>query len=237
VLIKTKGIVIKTIKYGDTSAICNIFTKEMGVVGFHLPGVFSNKGKFKLSFIQIFNLVEISFNYNKNKNLQRLSDISCLKFPMIQSYQHQAFFSVCSEVIQQSLKENEINDSLFNYIENHVLNAFDQPMHFWQLPYTMLNLLYYYGCAPNLNGYQEGDLLDMQEGVFGRSLLSLKFTADAQSSLIIYNLLCNKAEHIEQNHHTRHQVIEDLIIYFKLHVNEFFELKSREVWQEMLSNR
>jgi DNA repair protein RecO (recombination protein O) len=236
VLIKTKGIVIRTIKYGDTSAICNIFTKEMGVLGFHLPGVFSNKGKIKLSFIQTFNLVEISFNHNKNKNLQRLSDISCIKFPMVQNYQHQAFFSVCSEIIQQSLKENEINELLFDYIENHVLNAFEQPVHFWQLPYTMLNILYYYGCAPNINGYQEGDLLDMQEGVFNRSLLSLKHTADGNSSKIIYQLLCNQAEQIDQNLKTRHQVIEDLIVYFKLHVNEFFELKSREIWQEMMTS-
>lgn len=234
-LIKTKGIVIRAIKYGDTSAICNIYTKDIGMVGFHLPGVYGNKGKIKLSFLQVFNLVEINFNYNKNKNLQRISDITCLKFPVIQTYHQQAFLSVCSEILQMSIKEQEINEGLFNYIEQHILPAFEHPIHFWQLPYTMLNVLFYYGCAPNLNGYEEGDLLDMQEGVFSKSLLSLKHTADSNSSKLIYRLLNNQTNELDHHFKNRHQVIEDLILYFRLHVNPHFELKSREIWHEMLA--
>lgn len=55
---KTKGIVLKTIKYGDASAITKIFTEEFGLIGFHVPSLFKNKGKIKPSHLQALNCIE-----------------------------------------------------------------------------------------------------------------------------------------------------------------------------------
>jgi hypothetical protein len=86
---KTRGIVIRTIKYGESSAICNILTEQFGLIGFHIPGVYKNKGKVKISYLQPLNTVEVSLNYKKNSNLQRILDITCHSYPELKSFRIQ----------------------------------------------------------------------------------------------------------------------------------------------------
>ena len=53
-------------------------------------------------------------------------------------------------------------------------------------------------------------------------------------SNVIYNILAHGSEQLSQDGTLRHQTIEALIDYFRLHINESFDLKSREVlWQVM----
>lgn len=233
-IVKTLGIVIKKIKYGDTSIICNIYTKELGLIGFHVPGVFSKKAKINISYFQELTLLELSFNYNKNKNLQKISDISCKKSHNMTSIAQQAYFTVCSEILQLSIKEQEINEYLFDYLEQRFLNTLNAELNFWQLPSTMLNVLYFYGCSPNTNTYQNNYCLNFQEGIFCDMNTYVKLKSSPESAEIIFSLLTEQHLKLPYNHELRNQVINDLIIYYKIHVNDYFELKSRPIWQELM---
>jgi DNA repair protein RecO (recombination protein O) len=232
---KTRGIIIRTIKYGESSAICNILTEQYGLIGFHIQGVFKNKGKVKMSYLQALNTVELSLNYKKNSNIQRISDITCQSYPELKTFSQQAYYQVFCELIQQTVKENELNKNLFEYLYNEVIPSLNTDIHFWQLPFSMLNVLHHYGCSPNCDSYTDDAYLDLQNGVFIETLLPLKFIAEKDSSAIIFEILTKGISHLPNNKPLRYKVIEELLRYFQYHVNEHFELKSRSILSEVLS--
>jgi DNA repair protein RecO (recombination protein O) len=238
VLNKTLGIVIKVIKYGESSAICHIYTQELGLIGFHIPAVFNGKGKGKIksAYLQPLQLLEISFNYNKTKNLQSLGEASCPFIFNLTHYQNQAFYHVICELLQQSLKENEINIPLFKYLHQSLLPSINNPLHFWALPSTMVILLYFHGCAPNVDSYQSHSLLDLNEGIYRTQLLSLKNSAMESSSAAIYLLLKDEKDLLPLDAKLRTEVIDDLERYYKVHINEYLELKSRAIWGELMAS-
>ena len=234
-IVKTLGIVVKTIKYGDNAAISNIFTHELGLVGFHIPSAFSSKGKIKSSYLIALNVLEISFNYNKNKNLQSIADISCKKFIQLNGANQQAYYTVCTEAVQQLIKEQEINHELFHYLSNDFQHDFQSNIHFWQLPSTLLSLLYHYGCSPNIHSFKQGYYLDLMEGVF-KAHNNLKQCAKEDSSQLVYDILTNNIAQKSYDVKLRNEIINDLIIYYKIHVNENFDLKSRQIWYDVMTS-
>ncbi len=231
---KTKGIVLKTIKYGDASAITKIFTEEFGLIGFHIPSLFKNKGRIKPSHLQALNCVEISFNLSNAKNLYAIKDLTCHFHFSGAQFSQQAYYNVIVELITQSIKENEHNTSLFAYLYQQLIPSLNEHTGYWQLPTAMLQILYHYGCAPNTDGYENNHVLDLQNGIFSESFLEAYYTANPAVSNVIYNILAHGSDQLSQDGTLRHQTIEALIDYFRLHLNESFDLKSREVlWQVM----
>lgn len=232
---KTRGIVIRNTKYGEASAICNILTETHGLLGFHIPGAYKNKGKIRLSHIQLLNTVEISLRYNKNKNLQRINEIHCHSFPEPAGNSARAFYHVICELLQQTVKENEVNGDLFEYLYSEALPGISGDIHFWQLPFFMLGVLHHYGCAPNCDTYEEGNYLDLRNGVFLDSLLPLSSIADRESSEVINKILNEGIAHLPKNAELRGKVINDLILYYRYHISDNFDLRSMEILQSMQS--
>ena len=233
-LSKTPGIVIRTIKYGDSSAISNIYTEQYGLLGFHIPGVFKNKGIVKISYLQALNAVDLTFNYRKTKNLQRITDISCKFYPDLQDFNRKALHSISCELLQQTIRENEHNTALFTYLYQQALPGLNSQIHYWQLPFMMLKILHHYGCSPNIESYTTDAYLDLQNGVFSTTLLPLKYISDGPVSKTVYEILTQGINHLPKDAALRHQTIEDLILYYKLHINEHFDLRSRDILQQVV---
>ncbi len=225
---------IRTIKYGEASAISNIYTEQYGLLGFHIPGAFRNKGAVRISHLQPLNVVDITFHYQKTRNLQRITDISCRLYPDLHDFNNKALYSIVCELLQQVIRENEHNQSLFEYLQQQAIPGLNSPIHFWQLPFMMLKILYHYGCSPNIDGYAEDALLDLQNGIFSNSMLQLKYTSDVPVSKTIYEILTSGINHLPKDAALRHQTIEDLILYYKLHINENFDLRSRDILSQVV---
>ncbi len=232
---KTKGIVLRTIKYGEASAICNILTEQFGLLGFHIPAAFKNKGKIKISYLQPLNLVEFSFNYNKIKNLHSISDISCHQYPDFKNFNQQAFYHVLCELLQQTIKDNEINHSLFHYLYDEAIPSINTDLHFWQLPYVMLSILHHYGCAPNIDTYSDNTCLDLKNGIFIDHSPINRFLSNETCSSLIFDMMTKGIMHLDNQARLRQQVTNDLITYYRLHIQEDFSLRSMDVLMEVVS--
>jgi DNA repair protein RecO (recombination protein O) len=232
-LSKSKGIVIRTIKYGESSAITNILTEQFGLIGFHIPSAFKNKGKIKVSYLQPLNAVEISFNNQKTKSLQSISDISCLHYPDLKNFNQQAFYQVLCELLQQIVKENEINHALFHYLYDEAIPEMNSDLHYWQLPYVMLSILHHYGCAPNIDTYNTGNCLDLKNGIFLDLAPHYKNVADAECSEIIFDMMSKGITHLPVKAKLRQNIVRHLVTYYRLHIHEDFDLRSMEILTEV----
>lgn len=76
-LLTTKGILLKTIKYGDTSLIAHIFTEQFGLQLYMLKGVRSNRrNSAKASLLQPSALLNLAVYHQPQKNFQIIKDFS-----------------------------------------------------------------------------------------------------------------------------------------------------------------
>ena len=82
---KTKGLVLRTVKYGETSVIVSIFTELFGLQSYLVNGVrtISKKGSAKASMFQPTAILDMVVYHNELKQLQRIKE-----FRWSHLYQH-----------------------------------------------------------------------------------------------------------------------------------------------------
>ena len=114
---KTRGIVLRTVKYGETSLIVDLFTELFGRQSYLVNGVrtSSRKGMGKANLFQPAANLELEAYHQELKNLQRLKE-----FRWATLYQH-LYFDVLKnsvalfmvELLQKTLKQPEPNPIQF----------------------------------------------------------------------------------------------------------------------------
>ena len=125
-LYKTKGIVLRAVKYGETSLVVTIFTELFGVQSYLVNGVrtSSKKGTGKAALFQPSAMLDLVVYHNELKNLNRIKE-----FRWGYIYQHilsdvrknaVALFMV--ELLLKSLKQPEANADLFHFTEDSFLH-------------------------------------------------------------------------------------------------------------------
>lgn len=76
-LAKTKSVVLRNVKYGDTSIISTLFTQEFGIQTYLIQGVrSSNKKGSKAGLLQPCTMLEIESDQKPFKNLLRLKEFT-----------------------------------------------------------------------------------------------------------------------------------------------------------------
>ena len=73
---KTEGIVLKTVKYSESSVIATIFTKKFGSLSFIVQGLRSTKNKQKGNLIQSGNILQLEIYLKEQRNLNRIKEYS-----------------------------------------------------------------------------------------------------------------------------------------------------------------
>ena len=73
---KTKGIVLRAVKYGETSLVLTLFTELFGLQSYIVNGVrtISKKGSSKSVFFQPSAILDLVVYHNEYKNLQRIKE-------------------------------------------------------------------------------------------------------------------------------------------------------------------
>jgi DNA repair protein RecO (recombination protein O) len=240
----TKGVVLRTVKYGDTSVITSIYTELFGIQQYIVKGVrqTTKKSAGKAGYFQPGAILDLEVYHNELKQLQFIKEFKW-------SYIYEAiFFDVVKntvamyiiELLQHSLKQPEANPELFYLIEDS-LKQLDKgtPLFTGNLPlYFTLHLAAELGFQ--LQGVYSMDttFIDWQEGCFVKEQPVHPYYADNQLAAItsrIANLsFYNELETIALNQHTRRQLLEAYQTFLALHIPGFGEMKSYAILQELL---
>ena len=75
-LIKTKGIVLRNLKYGESSLILDIYTEDFGLNSYIVSGVRNKNSKSKSGGLQLMSLVEIVAYHKNKKALYRIKEFN-----------------------------------------------------------------------------------------------------------------------------------------------------------------
>ena len=74
-IIKTKGYVFRTLKYGDHQVITDIFTESNGLLTFIVPGARKGGVHSKGIFLQPLSSLDLIIEVQDGKNLQKIKEI------------------------------------------------------------------------------------------------------------------------------------------------------------------
>jgi DNA repair protein RecO (recombination protein O) len=241
---KTKGVVLRTIKYGETSIVVTVFTGLFGIQSYMVNGVRlsgkNNPGK--ANYFQPAAILELIVYHNELKNLQRIKE-----FKWSYLYEN-LFFDVFKnsvalfmvELLHKSLKQAESNPDLFNFVEDAFihLDKSDETVVANYPLFFCLQLINFFGFRFSDEYSEQNDVLDLQEGLFVAERPSHPYFIEGELAFITSQLLkvMQPAElrHIRLNHETRRTLLSAYQSFYALHIQDFGTLKTLPVLQEVL---
>lgn len=240
---KTKAIVLRTIKYGETSLVVTVFTELFGVQTYMVNGVRSSKKtSAKANYFLPGAILDLLVYHHEQKNMQRIREFSWAVL-----YQH-----VLSDVIKNSialymvellykcLKQPEQNEPLFYFCEDVLLclDKADRVVTANMPLYFSLQLCHFLGFKMNDDYNEVQQVLDLREGSFVEEQPAHPDFIDGSNAMLTSQLL--KVMHPDElsNFHLHHEVRRKLLNYYHnyyaLHIQDFGEMKTLSVLQDVL---
>jgi DNA repair protein RecO (recombination protein O) len=117
---KTKGIVLRSIKYGETSLVVTLFTELFGVQTYMVNAVRSTKkSAAKANYFQPAAILDLVVYHSENKSMQRIKEFSWayLYDNILTDVIKNSISSYMMELLQKCLKQPETNSDLFHFCE------------------------------------------------------------------------------------------------------------------------
>ena len=218
---KTKGIVFRLTKYGETSIIVNIFTEQFGLRGYIVNGVRGKSATNKIALYQPLTLVDLVVYHREHANLERIKEIKCLHpFHSITiDVQKSSIAMFISEIMNKTVREESPNAELFGFLFESIyaLDTLQQGYENFHLVF-LLKLSRYLG----FGAYQANEV------VGGRP-------ADKTTEQTLEKLVrAAYQEHIVLTNSQRRTTLELLLKFYADHIDNLGEIRSVQVLREVL---
>lgn len=239
-LIKTRGIVLRTKKYSETSIIADIYTEEKGLRSYIISGVRSKKSRVSAGLLQIMTPVDIVAYHREGKDLTRLKEIkSHYVFQQIPfDVPRGAVGMFMVEIAQKTIRGEEPQQELFDFLLNHFIYLDETNHSFANLHlHFMVNLTEFLGFLPSDLYSSETPYFDLQEGCFQSFSPShphwLRPEMGAKLSQLLQ--LNKEACHtISFSREERKALLRSLVDYYRLHIEQFPQVYSLSILEEVL---
>jgi len=236
-LVKTKAIVISSLKYQEKSLIVKCLTLSDGVKSYFVPNAFAaKKSNQKIAYFQPLTVLEIEANHKNKGTLEHFKEIK-----LAHAYQSistnilkSTIALFLSEIIHHSIHEEEKNEALFLFLESAFLwlDAHDEVANFHLI--LVLEMSKFLGFYPDTSD-RDLPYFEKNEGIFiptqsisclnehetylFKRLLDLKFDSDQKTFAGV----------------ERQILLKILLSYYSIHLDGFKNPKSLEVLKEVFA--
>ncbi|MEM9822194.1 MAG: DNA repair protein RecO [Bacteroidota bacterium] len=241
-LIKTRGIIFRSTKYSETSIITDIYTEEKGLRTYIIGGVRTKRAKFSASLLQLMSLVDMVAYHRDDREMSRIKELKAAKV-----YQSIPFNVVKGaigmfmiELARKVIREHEENTALFKFLFDSFAYLDDTHQAIANLHLSfILQLTAFLGFMPNGQYSQETPFFDMQEGMFCLEAPNhLHFLKEEMSQFLSQFLHCNREQchEIILQRQQRQQLLAELLIFYRLHIENMTALNAHLILQEVLDS-
>jgi DNA repair protein RecO (recombination protein O) len=236
-LVKTKAIVLSSIKFQEKSLIVKCFTQSHGLKSYFVRDAFSGrKSNQKIAYFQPLTILEIEAVHKNKGTLENFKEIKIsTPFHSIHSDIYKSTIVMfISEVLHHSIREEEKNESLFDFLEAALLwlDNHDEMANFHLI--LMLETTKYLGFYPDTSDI-DMPFFEMIEGVF-TPFHAISSLSEHETNLF-KKLIALRFDTDQKNFHVieRQLVLKILIDYYTLHLDGFKKPKSLDVLKEVFS--
>lgn len=241
-MLKTIGIVFRTIKYGETSVIANIFTEEKGLHTFIGGGVRSAKARMPFNLFQPMMVVDlVSYFRDDQHAVNRLKELRASEiwqnFPF--DIRRGAVALFMAEICRKSIQEAEENRELFSFLLKNLrwLDSSPHPIANLHLHF-LLGLSGFLGFQPQVD-FEESEerFFDLKEGTFSPVPLShthyLEPGATAQM-LALFNADLESCHEVVLSRAERKLLLTKLLQFYEFHVEGFNGVNTPDILEMVM---
>jgi DNA repair protein RecO (recombination protein O) len=219
---KTRGVVFRFTRYGETSIIVNIFTEMFGLQSYIVNGVRSTAARNKIALYQPLTLLELVVYHRPNANINRIKEVRCLHpyQTITADVRKSAIALFLNELLNKTVKEESHAADLCTFLINSLvmLDTIDRNTENFHLLFMIrLSRLLGFG-AFNVNEVLGVRVVDQET----ERLLEEMLDGGYDKPLIISNA-------------KRREILELLIKFFADHIGTLGDLRSLLVLREVLS--
>ena len=240
---KTKGIVLRTIKYGETSVVVTIFTELFGVQTYMVNGVrTTKKSSAKANYFQPGAILDLVVYHNAMQAMQRIKEFGwdILFQQVLSDVIKNSIALYMVELLQKCLHQPEQNTALFYFCEDVLvqLDKANKSITGNIALYFSLHLTHFFGFKMNDDYSEEQNILDLREGNFVTQQPAHPDFIDGEQALITSQLLKvmqpYELEDIKLHHDTRRKLLLHYQEYYALHIPDFGQMKTLSILHEVL---
>lgn len=237
--VKTRAIVLHSVRYGDNQLIVDFFTEAMGRLSFIVRLAKSAKAKMKRQYFQPLSILNIEFDHRPSLSLQRLKDIG-ISLPYADMLVNPYKISMTlflSEFLYYSTRNEQNNIPLFQFLVNSMEWLDMAPANFSNFHLVlMMHLTLFLGFAPNMEIDAKGRYFDLMEGKFVPFVPTHSHYLSEEDSGKMRTLMRLRYQTMHlytMSRHERNKCVEVILSYYQLHLPAFPELKTLPILKEL----
>lgn len=245
---KVQGIVLRTVKFGDTKMIVDLFTLGHGRQSFVASVTHSRMSKGQMAFWAPLSMVEFqadirptSTSLPKPKDVRLYYNYIDVPFNPIKS----AIALFLAEFLSASLKSESTNIPLYRFLETS-LQWFDNVSSAASISnfhlVFLLRLTRFIGILPNIDlpddGVRARPVFDLQSSTYIYIMPSHKHFLSVEESAILpilFRINYSTMHLLRLTRSQRARFLEVLEEYYGLHVPSFPQIKSIEILHEVFA--
>lgn len=236
-----EGIVLRTTPYGESRIILNLLTPDLGTIGLIAGISKSGKAGLKKAHFQSLQILEVKHAERSKGTLKRLQEAR-----IAYSYQNLFFDPVRScvslflaEFLSKVLREEEPQPDLYNFVRGALINL-DQAegsLANFHLAFLM-DLSDYLGCRPDLEN-SSLSYFDLLAGACQPKVPDHPHFIEAAELAAWREIQAKGLQAWEtinlKGSERRRAILNNLLDYYRLQLNDFGNLKSLSVLREVLA--
>jgi len=239
---KTRGIVLHTTRYGESSLVVHCYTEQYGRQSYMIKGIRKSRKQNRSNLFQPLFILDFEIYHKDSREIQLVKEVNralplnSIPFDITKSTQ--AIFM--AEVLYRVVKEEETNPMLAHFLINTIqyLDALEQPSPDFHIVF-LFQLSRYLGFYPQNNYGEENGLFNLNSGIFKSSMADPEVQLNREDSLLWsrYMLLdFQSIKKVDFNSTQRLTMLNNLIRYFKSHVEGMGDIRSLEVLHSFFHN-
>ena len=240
-LVSTEGIVLHSIKYGESSVIATIYTRDFGRQSYMVNAARTAKSKNKASLLQPLFCVSLVAYQKHNSELHRIKELKAdlvyqsVPFEIAKS----AIAIFLAEVLYKAIHEQESNPEMYDFIKSSVqyfdlMDAGAGNFHLWFL----FRLAGYLGFQPQIEKAGFENWFDLKTGSVVHFQPAHPFYANKEITPVLMELASLKIQDLagfQITRKVRDSLLSVIIDYYQLHFENLGEIKSLGVLREVFS--
>ena len=232
---KTRGIVLHTTKYGESSLVVHCYTEQFGRQTFMVKGVRKSRKQNRSNLFQPLFILDFEVYHKEGREIQLVKEVTrafslnTLPFDITRSTQ--AIFM--AEVLYRVVKEEESNPMLASYLVSTIqyLDTMEEACPDFHIIF-MFQLSRHLGFYPQNNFGKEQLFFNLTSGRFKTQFLDPEVDLDRESSSLWNRYLSTDLQSVNGegfNGLQRKTTLDNLVRYYKLHVSGMGEIRSLEI--------
>lgn len=238
---KSRGIVLHTLRYSDEQLIADVLTEQQGCVTMMVRISRSKRAAVRHSLFQPLAILDLEWTHRPRANMQRPQSVQVAE-PFASLPYDPIKLSIAlfvAEVLHHAVRVEQMDEELYRYVEHSVLwlDASTQGYSNFHLLF-LLRLTHFLGFLPNVTQAEAGSFFDLRSSCFVLQQPAhpdYLLPVEAQLLPKLLRMRYDTMRFFRFSGADRSRLLEAINTYYRLHLPNFPELKSLAVFRELFS--